>query len=85
VSDFVPIQELVEGEDSQAKLAVQGSNPVHEARLPQSREHGVHKPVLPPFEGDVVNYDIDERNTVSSSAPFADLTDIGTALPDTEN
>jgi hypothetical protein len=85
VSDFVPIQEPVEGEDSRAKLDAQGFNPVHEARLPQSREHDVHKPVLPPFESDVDSHDIEQRNTVSSSAPFADLTDIGTALPDIEN
>jgi hypothetical protein len=85
VSDFMPIQELVEGEDFGAKLDAEGSNPAHEVRLPQSREHEVHKPVLPPFESDVDSYDIEQRNTVSSSAPFADLTDIGTALPDTEN
>ena len=81
----MPIQELVEGEDFGAKLDAEGSNPAHEVRLPQSREHEVHKPVLPPFESDVDSYDIEQRNTVSSSAPFADLTDIRTALPDTEN
>ncbi len=84
MSDFVPIQEHVVGEDSQAKLAAQGFNPVNEARLPQSRGHDIHKPFLPSFESNDDSYDSEQRNLVSSSAPFADLTDIRTALPDTE-
>ncbi len=89
-SDFMPIQEHFEGEYSKMKLLAQGSVPMQEVRLPQSREHSVHKPVLPPFDqlrgaSDVDSYESDERNMAPSPESFADLADIGTALPDTEN
>lgn len=89
-SDFVPIQEHAAREYSEVKLSTQGSFPMQEVLLPQSREHDVHKPVLPPFDqlsgaSDVDSYESGERTTAKSPAPFADLTDIGRALPDGEN
>jgi hypothetical protein len=89
-SDFVPIQEHAARENSEVKSSAQGSFPLQEVRLPQSREHDFHEPVLPPFDqlsgaSDVDSYESGERTTDKSLASFADLTDMRTALPDTEN
>lgn len=85
-SGFVPIQVPGGGGDVNAAL---GSLRLQEARAPQSRESDGYIGVLPPLTDLTVDDDADtyvgsEEDKGSTSGQFADLSDIGVALPDIE-